>query len=64
MRILIRPGNGAQRNTLPADLARHIRKDGKGRGDRRPLLGVGGADQQEGGGEKDGATKHRRGPLG
>jgi hypothetical protein len=29
MRILIRPGNGTERDAIPADLARHIRQDGK-----------------------------------
>jgi hypothetical protein len=30
MRILIRPGNGAERDAIPTNLARHIREDGEG----------------------------------
>jgi len=46
MRILIRPSNGAQSDTLPGNLACHIREDGEGRGDRKPLLGAGRPGQQ------------------
>ena len=44
MRILIRPDNSAERDAIPADLARHIRQDGKGSDHRKPLLGQGGPD--------------------
>jgi hypothetical protein len=44
MRIHIRPGNGTKRDAIPADLARHIRQDGEGSDDRKPLLGQGGPD--------------------
>jgi hypothetical protein len=46
MRILIGPGNGAERNPVPSNLARHIRQDGKGSDNRLPLLGAGGPGQQ------------------
>jgi hypothetical protein len=64
MRILIRPGNGAERDAIPADLARHIRKDGEGGDDRGPLLGAGGPSEQKGGGEEDGTAQHGREPSG
>ena len=62
MRIHIRPGNGAERHAIPADLARHIRQDGEGSHHRGPLLGQGGPDQQQGGRAKQGAAKHGVGP--
>jgi hypothetical protein len=63
MRINIRPDNGTERDAIPADLARHIRQDGKGSDHRGPLLGQGGPDQQQGGGAKQGAAEHGRGAF-
>jgi hypothetical protein len=58
MRILIRSGNGTVRNPLPADLARHIREDGKGSDNRKPLLCMGRLGEQQRRGAKQDATKH------
>jgi hypothetical protein len=61
MRILIRPGNGTDRDTLPANLARHIRENGKGSDNRKPLLRPGRLGEQQRRGAKQDATKHVQG---